>query len=480
MNCMKHREAVMRRRALSRLVVTALACAYATACGLGGSQAARAAAEAGTIDAGPRTGFYTDLSSAPQGALVTAYGKGFGSDGEVTLAGEKQRVITHADHRVVFEVGGTGGELRIGGQLVGMLPVHRGRVLEATPRSLRAVWARVAPGDVVYLRGGVYTEPSAEGDWNMLSILETWKKGAAGRPIAVVAWPGEDVVLKPRERPAISLGDGGRNRDHAEHLTFAGFRIVAESMCINGGGDVTADSTVSETGGRYIRVVDIECSITDATSNTMGSAIAIQSDGWRVLGVSFIEPAGRVIFNNNHAVYVANGADDVEIAYSRFVNLRMGHVIQIHQDGVPRVFERIWIHDNHLEGAADTDMRGITVSNVASESTVTIERNLLRRLGQDFSGIAVYGGDVAVRDNLFDMVRAPNILLNGMALGHGPAQSRKVTASGNRFSTVPGYPAVAAAGGTANLGEIDLRGNAYCGSQVPRSERAPVRCEPER
>jgi hypothetical protein len=421
-------------------------------------------------------GFYTDLLSAPAGAFVTAYGSGFGSAAAVTLGGSQQQVVIHADDRVVFKVSGQGGELTINGRGLGPLRVHQGRVLQATPATLRGVWAGARPGDVVYLRAGVYTEPSAEGDWNMLSVFETWKKGTAERPIAVVAWPGDVVTLKPSVRPAISLGDGGRNTQHAEYLTFAGLRIVAENMCVNGGGDVTAESRVSETGGRSIRIVDIECEITDAVSNTMGSAIAIQSDGWQILGVRFVEPPRRAVFNNNHAIYVANGADDVEIAYNRLVNLRMGHVIQIHQDGEPRQFERIWIHDNLLEGAAGMDMRGITVSNVAADSSVVIERNTLRNLGQEFSGIAVYSGSVSVLGNQFFAVHAPNILLNGMPLGPGGSQWRRVVAEGNRFEVNGNFPAVAAAGGTASLQEIRLRGNVYCGVDAPRQEAAPVPC----
>jgi hypothetical protein len=471
-------EAMISRLPLVMMLTVTMAVAFC-ACSPGQSQAFAvndALREPQRPESAQPIGYYTDLVSAPVGAFVTAYGGGFGQSGPVTLGGVVQSVVSHANDRVVFKVAGAGGELIVNGRSLGHLSGHTGRILQATPTNLRGVWARVAPGDVVYLREGTYTEPSAEGDWNMLSIFETWKKGTAERPIAVVAWPGERVTLQPRVRPAISLGDGGRNTRHAENLTFAGMRIVAESMCIYGGGDVSADSTVSETGGRNIRIVAIECEITDATSNTMGAAIAIQSDGWKLLGVTFVEPSQRAIFNNNHAIYIANGADDVEIAYNRLVNLRMGHVIQVHQDGEPRLFERIWIHDNLLVGAENMDMRGITVSNVAAASSVLIERNVLRNLGQEFSGVSVYGGNVSILDNEFYAVRAPNILLNGMPLGSGGSQNRRVVAVGNRFSVIGDAPAVLAAGGTANMGEIKLLGNRYCGVDAPPAEKKPLPC----
>jgi hypothetical protein len=202
----------------------------------------------------------------------------------------------------------------------------------------------------------------------------------------------------------------------------------------------------------------------------MTGMFAVGGDDWKVLGNSFFNPPNRVIINNNHGIYVQTGADDVEVAYNVLHNLRMGHVIQVHQDGTPMRYDNIWIHDNVIESANNMDTRGMTVSNVDSASTVLIERNTLRNLGQDFSGIAVYRGVVTIRDNRFELVRAPNIDLNGQLSG-----TRSVTATGNRFETVNGYPAVAAENG-ASMGEITLTGNHYCGLTPPAQESNPQPC----
>ncbi len=86
-----------------------------------------------------------------------------------------------------------------------------------------------------------------------------------------------------------------------------------------------------------------------------------------------------------------------------------------------------------------------------------IERNTFRNLGQEFSGVAVYRGNVTIKDNRFYGVRAPDVALSGQYGG-----TRHVIVSGNRFETVGGYKAVDAANG-AKFSDLHLEGNHYCG-----------------
>jgi hypothetical protein len=227
-------------------------------------------------------------------------------------------------------------------------------------------------------------------------------------------------------------------------------------------------------GAEGLRVVANDCTIT-ATGNTMTGMMAFAGDNTTVLGNVFHDNPARQIINNNHAIYVALGPKNVEVAYNTLKNLKMGHVIQLHHDGVAHTYENISIHDNYLEAANPANMRGITVSNVSSASTISIERNTLKNVGQDFSGVAIYGGIVTVKDNKFYGIQAPNIQLNGMALGSSGAQQRKVTASGNRFETINGYQAILPAGG-ASMSEITLSGNMYCGQNAPSQETNPLPC----
>jgi Putative Ig domain len=419
-------------------------------------------------------GYYTDLASAPVGAFVTAYGTGFGSSGAVTLGGASQQVVSYSTTKVVFTVSGTTGELVVGGRSLGQFRVHAGRVITVTPATIQTAVASWQAGDVYYLRAGTYSGVIKSDGWNFLSNFDLLRSpGTATQPLALVAYPGESVtILNTSARPNFHFANSGGGQK-ANHITVAGFNLVATGTCVDSGAGGSFDQNA---GAEGLRIVGNTCTITDASSNTMTGMMNFAGHDTIVLGNSFDDPVARTIYNNNHAIYVALGPRNVEVGYNTFRNLRMGHVIQVHHDGVAHTYENIRIHDNLLESDDSSAMRGITVSNVSSASTVSITRNTLRNVGQDFSGVAVYGGIVTVNDNVFYSVRAPDILLNGMALGSSGAQQRRVTASGNRFETVAGYSAVQAAGGSASLGEITLSGNMYCGQSAPQQDASPLPC----
>jgi len=365
---------------------------------------------------------YTDLASAPSCAKVTVY--------------PAKTVTTPA---------GAG------------IPTHTGRCLEATPSTLAGIWQSVQPGDVVYLHAGTYTGEYGEGSWYGNSNFETYKKGTASQPIAVVAYPGESVLLKPAGRPALIFGDGTRNSNHAEYLTFAGMKIQASYTCASGGGDTTDPSGgPTETGGKYIRLVGIDCTITDATSNTMTGLIDLQSDGWKILGSSFHDPSNRVIINNNHGIYIQGGADDVEVGYNNFVGLHTGHVVQIHQDGTPKQHDRVNVHDNVFQGINYGDMRGISVVNIADASTITVSGNTFRHQGQGGWGcFNFYRGNITVSNN--DCSDSQG----GLNLNGGYGGTRKVTATNNKICPVSGYTRIGIEGG-ASSSQITETGAKAC------------------
>jgi Putative Ig domain len=418
-------------------------------------------------------GYYTDLGSAPVGAFVTAFGTDFGSSGGVSLGGVSQQVLSYSSTKVVFTVSGAGGELVVGSRSLGQFRVHTGRVILVTPATIKADVAAWQAGDVYYLRAGTYSGVIKSDSWNFTSNFDVIRSPATAlQPIAIVAYPGEVVILNgTASRSNFYLGNSGGG-SKASHITIAGLNLFAQSTCVDSGGGISTQNS----GAEGLRVVANTCTISDVTVNSMTGMMNYAGNGAVVLGNTFDDPVNRTVFNNNHALYVHSGASNVEVGYNVFRNLRMGHVIQVHQDGVAYTYANINIHDNLLESDSNTDMRGITVSNVSSASTVSIERNTLRNIGQDFSGVAIYGGIVTVRDNLFYGIRAADILLNGMPLGSSGEQIRRVTASGNRFETVAGYAAVQAAGGSASLSEITLSGNMYCGQSPQPKDANPLPC----
>jgi hypothetical protein len=370
-------------------------------------------------------GIYTDLMSAPVGAFVTVYG--------IDSAVSSWPVYSHGNGKTVVKVPTAAPALTVNGKSV-PVSVNSGRVIEATPSDLAAKFKAIKAGDVIYLHAGTYTGRYDANGWNESNFV-LFVSGTQALPMALVAYPGEAVTIdnsgSSSGRPNFYLGDSGGGRK-GSYFTIAGLNLIAKEATIYGGGN-TADSSHPESGAAYVRVVGCTHTITDSTSNTMTGIVSMQGDGWKVLGNAFNDPANRTIINNNHGIYVQNGADDVEIAYNTLLNLRMGHTIQVHQDGTPMLYSNVWIHDNLIQNATNSDARGFSVSNVDVASTIKIEHNTIRNVGQGFGGLTLYRGQIEVRNNTFDNVAGPAIMANG---GYGG--SRKITDSGNTFTNVTG------------------------------------------
>ena len=407
---------------------------------------------------------YTDVTSVPAGGYVTVYGIATGTSNWAIAYQGNGRTVVQAPAGAAT---GT-ASLSVNGQSF-TINIHAGRVLTATPSTLLSVVNGLQPGDTVYLRAGTYSGKYDSENWNESNIV-LFKTGTAAQPLAFLPYPGEVVTLQnAAARPNFNLGGADRK---SNYVTIAGFNLIAPQSCISGGGN-TANSSTPESGSAFVRVVGNRCQLTDTTNNTMVGMISLQGDGWKVIGNTFVNDPARVIINNNHAIYVQNGADDVEIAYNVLRNLRMGHVIQIHQDGTPMLYENINIHHNILEAANAGDMRGVTVSNVDSASTVTVANNTLRNLGQNFSAIAVYRGVVTVRDNQMFDISAPALMLSAQGGG-----TRSVTASGNRIGVAAGGSYLQLDSG-APASDLHLQGNKYCGGGAfpsSPSDPAPAAC----
>lgn len=348
---------------------------------------------------------YPDLTSAPVGAWVTIYG--------IDTKTASWPVVRHGSGRTVVKVPKAAGALTVGGHPV-TVRVRKGRVVVVDPSSLRAAITGLRPGDTIYLRGGTYDGHYDDAGWNESNIVLD-HGGTQAQPIALVAYPGERPKLvntgaDSGGRPNFYLSAGpGRL---GSWVTIAGLTMVAEPAAIYGGGN-TADSSTPESGAAHVRVVGCQMTITDAHSNTATGIVSIQGDDWQVLGNSFADPHNREIINNNHGIYIQNGADNVEIADNTLAGLHLGHTIQIHQDGDPMLYSNIWIHHNRISGERVDDQRGITVSNVADASTVVIEHNTITRVGQGFGAVTVYRGVVKILDNTIKSVDGPAIMLNG-------------------------------------------------------------------
>lgn len=342
---------------------------------------------------------YTDLASAPTGAFVTVFGT------DLIGAVQGAEVISQTATKVVLRWQGTSAT-------IGGIPVpvttRAGRVREATPSTFGSVVSSIQSGDVIYLRGGTYSGQYGTTTWSSERlVLGSWASNTA-----FIGYPGETASLQDAR-----MGDGAGK---ANGVTIANLKMGGED-CVFGDSYWEND----ESGATNGRVVNIDCHGTYGSQNTMTGLVAFGADGWRVLGNRFSNNAPSAI-NNNHGVYLNVGADDAEVAWNTFRNMRMGHVIQIHTDGPARVYENIRIHNNEIIGNSNGDVRGIVVSGCTNSSTVDIYNNVLLNVGQDFSGIAVYCGQVQIRHNTLSNIRGPTLL---MAWGSGFT----VTARNNIF-----------------------------------------------
>ncbi len=417
------------------------------------------------------TGFFTDLVSAPVGAFVTAYAPsgGFGASGVVTLNGASQAIFSYSDTKVVFTVSGSGGALVVGTNSIGNISVIQGRVLTATTSTFKTTLQSIVAGDTIYLHAGTYSAVYDNLGWNSANINFWFGKtngsvGTTAQPIAIIAYPNEVVNITHTNsgdpRANIQLGDGGGL--HADNITIAGFNLTSEEQCIYGGGN-TADSTTPNSGGQNVRIVGNTCTITDASSNTMTGLMEVSGNGGSVLGNTFHDPSNRTVINNNHVIYIQNGASNVEIAYNTIVNLHVGHVIQIHQDNTPMSYQNVNIHHNILQGSKNTDIRGINVGNVAASSTISIHDNSLTNLGQSFSAICVYGGIVSIMNNILTGIYVPSSGGGGAFLFENNGVVTQVTASGNSINTTAGA-GVISTGGFPSGSTFNLSGNTYSGT----------------
>lgn len=442
----------------------------------GGAPFAHAATPAlffSDLDGGPNTGGQDD-----KGAFVTVWGNNFGAErgaGEVTVGGGAvERFLHWSDRKIIFQLGpntASGDIIVISGtgQQSNGIPfqVRSGRIFfidaaaksngsgtfESPWRSPESFYRRIRPGDIGYFRAGTYGE-NYGGNWGERNFaLGADKGGAEGRPVAFVGYPNETAILRApgATHGNVTLLDSTRTR--ANYLTFANLVFQSVGDCLGGGGFWQDE----EAGGKYIRVVGNKFSAS-YTGNTMTGLVSVQGDGWRIFGNEFADTGTTPPINNNHAVYIQTGADDVEVAWNVFRNLRMGHVIQVHTD-VFYKYENIRIHDNMISAENSGDSRGIVVGRSLPGSYGVIYNNVLYNLGQGFSAIAIYSGDWKVYNNTLYNIRAPG----GMIWVSNQSGKRPTAEIVNNILYSDGESAYVGALHGAEMNQLKLMNNLYFG-----------------
>ena len=239
--------------------------------------------------------------------------------------------------------------------------------------------------DIVYFRGGTYTTRVGTTTWGN----DDFTFGSRESGTAWIAYPNEIV----------NVGDwrfyDGQGR--ADNVTIAGFYATGGDDVFFSGYGGTAGSA-NEPGPVNTRIIGNDITTTYG-GNTQTGAVQTTGDGFRMLGNYVHDNGGNTIYNNNHSVYIQLGADDVEVAYNRFYNERLGHVIQVHTDGPMRQYDNVRIHSNVLQRGPNGNSRGTNVSGTTASSTIDIYNNVFDSIGQDFSVHISYTGTTRFFNN---------------------------------------------------------------------------------
>lgn len=379
---------------------------------------------------------YTDIVSGPNqggeddhGAYLTLYGRHFGAargSSRVLIGGtEVSAYRSWSDTRIAVQPGrrvgsgqvqivvdgvASGGDAHFtvrpgkiffvaldGSDETGR-PGDIGRPFRNAQRVFNS--AAFGPGDFLVLRGGRWTDL---GDYDS-RFLNIGKSGAPGAPLAVTAYPGEQVVISPaRGQTAFRLY---RYQAQISHIVISNFdiRLEGDGGCILLGA-----------GSEDLRVVGNEGQGQKGRGGG-GGCITGSGSRMKILGNRIHDNGGDKLF---HAIYIDNDfnvgvCDDVEIAYNHIYNQRdpagSGRGIQIYWEGSYRIaFTNFHIHHNVIH---DIDRDGITLGN-QSGAGFDVHDNVIYRTGLVWgAGIRFSGRDLEVRvynNTVFDVARSRDV-----------------------------------------------------------------------
>ncbi|MFH0793249.1 MAG: choice-of-anchor Q domain-containing protein, partial [bacterium] len=376
--------------------------------------------------------FFTDLESGPKsggqdnlGVFITIWGKGFGASrgsSVVTLGGQEvARYVTWGANNaaarsldmIVVQPGSNAqtGDLvvTVGGQPSNPLPftIRSGAiyfVIAAAPNAddtnpgtydapFKTIYKPrtvVQAGDVVYIKGGQFTQidPINPG-WDAILLLDTEDAatGTANLPVAWIGYPGDPPTLaNPLARRSILFFTSGSPQSYYVIANM----IFSQSL---------NPLSLAGTGHRIIGNI-----LQDGAFDDSG-AISINGDctGFKVFG-NLLQRNGTVGEKLHHAIYLGGyGANtNMEVAWNHVQNQHGGRAIQLfgHLDG-DRI-DGVLIHDNLLIGS---ELNNIVIGGSDGSNdvigTVHFFNNIV--LGAMEPGLRINdpAGTVTIQNNVF-------------------------------------------------------------------------------
>lgn len=379
--------------------------------------------------------YFQDVLQQVQGGPVRTYG----------WRGWPYYDVTLLDTHTVSGASGT-ENWTVDGQ-TSSVTIRAGRLREATTATLASIIQSVAPGDTILCRAGTYTAKYDANGWSGQFCLNAPETGTASQRIHLTSYPGETASFSNAE-VNFYPGRFTTNADCANYWDVSALSLTCTAST-NGanlyGGEQTATSANPESGATNWRFVGNLCHITNSGANNVGQ-LEVGGDNWFIAGNRLTNVTSRTFDNQAHSIYVDSGADNVEIAYNRFEQRREGFAVMFHQDGTPMDYIGNFVHHNLFENySTDSSSRcSISMSNVSSASTVTVEDNWFVSCGagpynsDNFGPAICYSGTMYLRRNLFDAPRE-KVQVDAYPGGNGQTRNLVVGSGVNRNWWGPAY-----------------------------------------
>jgi hypothetical protein len=342
---------------------------------------------------------YSDLESGPQtggqankGVFVTVYGRGFGAASGASFVtvggGAADNYPLWSDTKIVFQLGPAAATgdivVHVGGAPSNGLPftVRTGNIYfvsttgnDGNAGTFSAPWGTIrrardamAAGDTTYLMDGV-SQTSGGDPIAQEAALGIDSGGTAGRPKALVAYPGATVTIG-----SSGLSDGIRVPFFSvTDYVISGLNLVAQTSAISLQGEGVDVSSVNLARWRIVGN-RISCPPGNATT---GCVTVWTWSAFKFLGNEITDtglPPASI--KQYHAVYFANGYG-LELAWNWIHDNRTCHALQLHDD--EGVIYDVSVHDNLIHG---DNCSGINFSTVSpSQGKVEAYNNVIRDVG---------------------------------------------------------------------------------------------------
>ena len=340
--------------------------------------------------------FYSDLDSGPnaggqdnKGAFVTIYGKGFGSTrGSSTVSvggGGADNYPIWSDTKIAFQLGGAcrSGQIVVhaGAASSNGIPftVRPGNIYFVSTsgndqnngsfrspfRTIPQAAIELTAGDIAYVMDGV----SQTGAYDFGASLPIASTGAAGRPKALVAYPGATVVIGSASGPEFAMRTPAIGQ-RFNYWTIAGFKLRGGNESLK---------LVLASGWRIV-ANDMSC------PNGDGQAACFEAAGSENLKIygNYIHDSGRVNAGKQyHSLYFTTDSNHIEVGWNVIANNHSCRGIQFHSSPLDNnsgfnQYDLI-VHDNVVHGQVCDGINFATID--PSKGPVQAYNNIIYNVG---------------------------------------------------------------------------------------------------